>query len=117
VELDVRLPVKNLLLRRSQIIVATESCILVYSLDDIPEHLLSVETAQNPLGLCSTSHTDSNSILVFPSKSIGHVGILSLSHPQRRLKVFRAHNHSLQAIALSLNGMFLEFLAFLIFLV
>lgn len=111
IKLDVRQPVKNVLLRRDRIIVARESCTAVYSLNDIPEHILSVETAQNPLGLCSTSHTDS-SVLAFPSKSIGHVGILSLTHPQRRLKILRAHNHSLQAIALNLNGRCFEICVF-----
>jgi hypothetical protein len=108
VELDVRLPVTNVLLRRDRIIAATEERILVYSLNDIPEHLLTVETAQNPLGLCAISHTDVNSILIFPSKSIGHIGVLSLSHPQRRLKVFRAHNHDIQAISVNLNGTLLK---------
>lgn len=104
VELDVRTAIKNVLLRRDRILVAAESCILVYTLTDIPERLFILETSSNPLGLCAISHTDSNPILVFLSKSIGHIGILSLHNPQRRIRTFKAHKHALQTISVDSSG-------------
>jgi WD40 repeat protein len=102
VELDVKVPVKNVLLRKNRISVVVESCILIYSLTDIPEHLFTIETSQNSAGICAISDSESNPLVIFPSKSSGHIGIL-LSN-QRRLRVFKAHNHPIQCIALNLNG-------------
>ncbi|KAI6177035.1 WD repeat domain phosphoinositide-interacting protein 3 [Aphelenchoides bicaudatus] len=104
VELNAGSPVKNVLMRRDRLIIVVESRIFVYTLTDIPELLFSIQTIPNFLGLCSVSHNDSNPIIAFPAKDTGHVGILSLNQPQRKLKIFHAHNHSLQAISVNLNG-------------
>lgn len=104
VELDIKLPIRNVLLRNDLIVVIVESQMLVYTLTDIPSLLLTVETQINLSGICAISHSDSNPILVFPSKTTGHIGLLSLN--QRRIRVFKAHNHQLQAITLDLNGLF-----------
>ena len=99
-ELEFKVPVRAVKLKRERVVVVTDKVIYVYSFSDLSV-ITQHDTILNPNGLCSIS-TDKNDILVCPGLNHGEVRVdlydLEMSY------TLQAHNNELTQLVLNLDG-------------
>ena len=100
-ELSFRSPVKAVKLRRDRVVVVLERKIYVYNFHDL-KLIDTIDTIQNPHGLCALCPNSNNTILACPGPERGtvHLELYDL----RKNKVLVAHESDLACIALNLDG-------------
>ena len=101
VETSCKSEVKAVRIKTDRCIVILETKVFVFNLADF-RVLEAIETCPNPKGLCSMSSLRDNLLLVYPSKKIGFVEILSETQTER--KKIEAHKSTLCALEVCPNG-------------
>src|SRR6185312_7160923 len=100
-ELSFRSEVRAVKLRRDRVVVVLEYKIYVYNFADLKlvDHL---ETTQNTKGLCALCPYSSNTVLVCPGLSKGHVRVELYDH--KKTTLIEAHETALACFALNFDG-------------
>ncbi|KAI9137658.1 WD40-repeat-containing domain protein [Paraphysoderma sedebokerense] len=116
VTLEFRSPIKNVKLRRDSIIVTLKTKIYVYSFGPTPKKLISMETAENELGLMDVSSEENCAVAAVVGRTKGHVQIINFTTYVSALStsisrngpppshIIPAHTAPLVALALSRQG-------------
>lgn len=100
--LEVSLPVLNVFITKTRVILVTASKVTVYSFGSTPTVLTSVDTALNPHGVAALW----DGLLAVPAVAEGRVQLIDLRHDDCRVvSLLRAHKSSIRALAM--NGQFL----------
>ena len=99
-ELSFKSNVRSVRLRKERIVVALEQRIYIYQISDL-KLLDALDTFPNPEGLCALSPKDAT-ILVCPDKKKGFIRITNYDSNTSVEK--KAHDSSLSAIAISMDG-------------
>lgn len=106
-------PIRNVRLLRKIIVVALDEEVYVYKLENV-ELLDTIDTYNNPQGLCAVSSNGNLSIVVYPALENGVVGVkIYQSNPMtdaiKRIESFgiKAHRSRISNISLCSNGMLL----------
>lgn len=103
-------PVKAVRLRRDRIIVATINQIHVFSFPSPAQRLLTIETRDNPLGLCEITPIVSaeKQLLIFPGHKMGSVQLVDLGNTEVGTSsapvTINAHQGELACLAVSQQG-------------
>lgn len=100
-ELSFRSEVRAVKLRRDRVVVVLEYKIYVYNFADL-KLLDHIETTQNTKGLCALCPYSSNTVLVCPGLSKGHVRVELYDH--KKTTLIEAHETSLACFALNFDG-------------
>jgi WD40 repeat protein len=100
-ELAFTTPVRAVRLRNNRIAVALEQKVFLYDIADL-RHLQCVETTLNPEGFLALSPSEEATVLACPGLHVGEVRVELLD--TRKIKLIKAHDSPLSALALSHNG-------------
>ncbi|KAF5276239.1 hypothetical protein FQR65_LT04044 [Abscondita terminalis] len=110
IELTFASSIKAVRLRRDKLVVALLTHIHVFSFPSPLQRLFSLETRDNPLGLCEMSPLASaeKQILIFPGHKVGSVQIVDLTSTEIGISTapvcISAHKNELGCIALNQQG-------------
>lgn len=104
VDLTFESEVKSVKLRRDRIVAVLQNSIRVYNFTQSPRELRRIDTGDNPKGLCALCPNSNNSILAYPAKSTGHVGLVDLVDMESSPMVISAHETGIACLALNLQG-------------
>jgi len=99
-ELSFKTNVKGVKLRKERIAVILEQKVCIYQLSDL-KLLDTIDTCDNPQGLCALSPRD-EVILVVPSNKKGYIQIMNYDTNLNVTK--QAHESSISALAISQDG-------------
>jgi len=105
IELKFSTDVTCVRLRRDRIVVVLNSFIKVYTFTTNPTQIHLFDTSPNIEGLCQLCPSSSNSILVFPGKTVGSVQVVNLEKSEGVSPLnIAAHDGPISCIALNLKG-------------
>ncbi|CAH1392936.1 unnamed protein product [Nezara viridula] len=102
--------VKAVRLRRDKIVVATSTQINVFSFPDKIERLFTLETRNNPKGLCEITPvmTAHRHFLVYPGRKVGSVQILDLANTEAGRSsaptTINAHQNEIACLSINQQG-------------
>ena len=98
----------NLKLRSDKIVIVCKSKIFIFDIKNF-QHILSLETGDNPLGLIGINYIKENGIMVYPSNDNDKdKGQLTIYHFDEINNIYiTPHNHDVSYIVLSYNGLIL----------
>ncbi|KAH7616917.1 hypothetical protein Ndes2526B_g09024 [Nannochloris sp. 'desiccata'] len=100
-ELAFTTPVRAVRLRNNRIAVALEQKVFLYDIADL-RHLQCIETTLNPEGFLALSPSEEATVLACPGLHVGEVRVELLD--TKKIKVIKAHDSPVSALALSHNG-------------
>jgi len=100
-ELEFRVEVKAVKLRRDRIVVALATRVYVYNFADL-QVLQQIETSENPKGLCALSSNANNTVLACLGTQPGFAHIEL--YDSKQVNIFQAHNGPLSQLVLSMDG-------------
>ncbi|XP_043204205.1 WD repeat domain phosphoinositide-interacting protein 4-like [Amphibalanus amphitrite] len=109
-ELTFSAPVLAVRMRRDRLIVALRRQVHVFTFPSPCERLFTVETADNPLGLCEVSplSTSDHHLLCFPARKTGALQLIDLSATEAQVScapvTINAHQGHLAALAINQQG-------------
>jgi WD40 repeat protein len=103
-ELPFSSPVRSVKLKNDRIAVALEQKVFLYDFVEL-RCLYSVETTPNPEGLLALSPSDESTVVAFPGLHAGEVRVERVD--TKAVKIIKAHDSPLAALALSHNGKFI----------
>ncbi|QPG75260.1 Phosphatidylinositol 3,5-bisphosphate-binding protein [Brettanomyces nanus] len=100
-------PILNALMTRIRIIVVLRNQVLVHAFESRPRLLGSYETYDNDNGACDLSINERNSILAFPSRSVGQIQLVDISpgnQDRNLISIIKAHRAKIQSLCMSNLG-------------
>lgn len=103
-ELEFRSDVKCVKLSKAYIVVILMTKIFVYSFEVTPQKLLTYETGDNELGICSLCPDPDKPLLAFPAKQEGYIQIINISGDQNQSSLIRAHKSRLACLSFNSDG-------------
>ena len=97
-EISTLTSVRGVQLSKTRVVVVLQNSVRVYAFEKQPKPLAVYETADNQSGLCCLT----DKYLVFPGRTAGQVQVVHLANDS--VTIIPAHNSSLRAIQLSIDG-------------
>jgi len=103
-------PVLGVRMKRDKIVIVTRNQIHVFSFPNNPVKLFSLETRDNPLGLCEVSpmRCGEREVMVFPGFKAGSIQLVDLYTTEQRVSsapvTINAHKNELVCLAVSQQG-------------
>merc|ERR1711974_161644 len=103
-------PVLGVRMKRDKIVIVTRNQIHVFSFPNSPTKLFSLETRDNPLGLCEVSpmRCGEREVMVFPGFKAGSIQLVDLYTTEQRASsapvTWDAHKNELVCLAVSQQG-------------
>lgn len=97
-------------MKRDKIVLITRNNIHVFSFPNKPVELFSLETRDNPLGLCEVSplRCGEREVMVFPGFKVGSIQLVDLTTTERRVSQapvsINAHKNELVCLAINQQG-------------
>ncbi|VVC26648.1 WD40/YVTN repeat-like-containing domain,WD40-repeat-containing domain,WD40 repeat [Cinara cedri] len=109
-EINCSSAVKAVRMRRNRVIVATINQIDVFSFPAPIQHIITLETRPNPMGICEVSPSDiaEKQIVVYPGNKIGSINIMDISntdiYSSTAPVILNAHQGEISCLALNQQG-------------
>lgn len=100
-EILFKLNIINIHVKKDIIIVVTLNKIYIYSFSDL-SLIKSIETKNNPNGICATNYNDELSYLIYPGNNSGSINIIKIKEDY--LKSISAHIGNIDYITISNNS-------------
>jgi len=105
-EITLSAPILAVRMKRDKIVIVTRNQISVFSFPHRPRKLFSMDTRENPLGLCEVS--PQRELLVLPGFKTGSIQLVDLSCTEQKVSsapvVVNAHKSALVCLAVSQDG-------------
>ncbi|XP_014671280.1 PREDICTED: WD repeat domain phosphoinositide-interacting protein 4-like [Priapulus caudatus] len=107
-ELTFTLPVVGVRLRRDRIVVVLRNQIHVFSFPNVPQRMLTLDTRDNPRGLCEVCPSSEKPLMVFPAHKSGSLQLVDLNLLEPDISTspvtIKAHQGELACIAINQQG-------------
>jgi hypothetical protein len=103
-------PVLSVRLKRDKVVVVTRNQITVFSFPNKPRKLFSLDTRDNPLGLCELSplRCGEREVMVFPGFKTGSIQLVDLYTTEQKVSSapvsVNAHRNELVCLAINQQG-------------
>ncbi len=78
--------------------------VLLYTFSLAPHLLATVDTGDNPRGLCALCASETSAVCLAPAPAAGHVLVIDCARPRAPPLVVAAHKTPLACVALSRDG-------------
>jgi len=109
-EITLSSPILSVRMKRDKIILVTRNQISVFSFPNKPRKLFSMDTRDNPLGLCEVSplRFGEREVMVFPGFKTGSIQLVDLYSTEQKVSsapvVVNAHKNSVVCLAINQGG-------------
>jgi len=109
-EITLSSPILSVRMKKDKIILVTRNQISVFSFPNKPRKLFSMDTRDNPLGLCEVSplRFGEREVMVFPGFKTGSIQLVDLFSTEQKVSsapvVVNAHKNSVVCLAINQAG-------------